>query len=614
MQVDRRGCGRAAVVVVACASTSSLVLGQTMSFSDQTDAAGVRNVQDHGAILMLALMSGGGAAADFDRDGDQDIFVLSGAQYPDRLFINDGTGHFVDEAEAWGVAVRHSGQGIAVGDFDRDGWLDAFITSGGPDNDPDDALPGHHVLYHNNGDGTFTDVAVQMGVSTTAINDYNGWSPAFGDYDLDGDLDLFVAGWIDGEEPANVLFRNDGTHFTEVTDAVCLSGAGGQFDFAAPHVWGFSPLFADMNGDRYPELLIAADFATSKYFINNRDGTFTEATTASGAGLDGNGMGTCVGDFDNDQDLDWYVTSIFGPASKGVPGDGNKLYVNDGTGAFVEISEAAGVDDGGWGWGTVAIDFDHDGWEDICSTNGWFLDGLWSQDPTRLFRNNGDLTFTDVAPDIGLIHTARGKGMLNFDADGDGDQEVMIFIDRGPNSYFRNDLSGPNTNWLRLFFDTNSDRRLAPDGYHTQIRATSSIGVQFRQLLGGSHFLSQSELSAHFGLRDATVVDELLITWTSGKQTRIRNVAANQTLTIHACVADLTGSSDPNSPDYGIGDGSVGVVDFMYLLDQFVAGNRDAADLTGSSMPGDPAYGLPDGVIDLHDFFYFLDEFVSACG
>ncbi|MCB9844925.1 MAG: CRTAC1 family protein [Phycisphaeraceae bacterium] len=604
----------AAVTAAMCAGT---IHAQTLTFTNVTTQVGAACSHNQSNLVApCAAMCSGGAAADFNNDGWMDIFVVSGEQFPDRLFINNGDGTFTDRATEAGVDRHHYGMGIAIGDYDDDGWVDIFINSGGPKTVDGVPQAGFHILYHNNGDGTFTDVANDVGInSALSASAYNGWGAAFGDYDLDGDLDLFIAGWIPDALPSNVLLRNDGdAGFADATDSVCFSGGGGAFDFSNPPTRGFSPLFADMNGDRYPELLIAADFMTSKYFINNGDGTLTEATGASGTGLDGNGMGTTIGDFNNDLRFDWYVTSIFGTPSGDVPGTGNMLYMNNGDHHYTEMGGSAGVKDGGWGWGTAALDANNDGWEDIAETNGWRFRDEWNNEKSYLWLNQGNMTFTEVGLASGLDHQEMGQGLIRLDFDNDGDQDVAIFSHYGPFYLFRNNLQGPGTNYLRLFFDTSADRRIAPGGQGAVVHVSTGKSTQARQVVGGSHFLSQSEMSAHFGLGHAKQADEVLVIWPSGKRTRLREVAANQTLTIRACVADLTGSSDPNSPDYGIGDGSVGVADFLYMLDQFVAGNLAAVDLTGSSVPGDPAYGLPDGVIDLHDFFYFLDEFVSACG
>jgi hypothetical protein len=169
-----------------------------------------------------------------------------------------------------------------------------------------------------------------------------------------------------------------------------------------------------MNGDRYPELLIAADFGTSRYYKNNGNGTFSNFTGPSGTGLDGNGMGQAVGDVDNNGLFDWYVTSIhsINSGQPGVPGTGNMLYMNQGNHTFVETSIACGVNDGGWGWGTVAVDLNHDGWLDLVETNGWYEPNgynqyEWLNEPSYVFLNKGNGTFTECAQDLNLIDNPR---------------------------------------------------------------------------------------------------------------------------------------------------------------------------------------------------------------
>ena len=338
-----------------------------IEFSDHTSGAGVDVVHEPSAWfelspLNVSTMTGGGAVGDFDRDGLQDIFVISGGTGDDWLFMNNGDGTFSNEAAARGVAHKHLGMGAAVADYDGDGWLDIFVTSIGPATGI--AVTGHNILYRNQGDGTFENVALAAGVAEIADAVPDGFGAAFGDYDLDGDLDLFVAAWIPISNGNHLLRNNGNGTFTKVT-----APAGLVFDGTR----GFSPVFADMNGDRYPELLLAADFGTSRYFINDTDGTFTDFTGASGTGLDGNGMGHVVADLDADGLPDWYVTSIHSLNSgiPNVPGTGNMLYTNTGNHAYAEQSTLVGVNDGGWGWGTVAFDADHDGRLDLVETNGW---------------------------------------------------------------------------------------------------------------------------------------------------------------------------------------------------------------------------------------------------
>jgi hypothetical protein len=530
-------------------SGSQAVAGQ-LAFTNATSTCGVTPVVSDWEALYFeyppftVVFKGGGAVGDFNNDGFQDLFVVPGANgsnAPDQLYINNGDGTFTERGAEWGVNYAHFGAGAAVGDFDGDGWLDLFVLSWGPlTGDP---IPGDHRLYRNNGNGTFTNVAVQAGVNHTGGTP-DGYGAAFGDYDLDGDLDLAVSGYYSPfyeDGGASRLFRNngDGT-FTDVTKTAIL------YDISQAR--GYSSAFADMDGDGYPELLWVADFWTSKYLINNGNGTFSEATAAAGVGLDSNGMGCAVGDFNNDGKLDWYVTSIHGGAPTA---SGNMLYMNQGSHHYVEQSIPAGVNDGGWGWGTVPVDIDHDTNLDIIATNGFFQ-ALWQHDTTRVFLSRGDGTFADVAAQVGLIHDGQGRGMARFDVDNDGDQDIVIFGMDLSAQLFRNDLSGPDTHWLRMFFDSSAAPGLAPNGYGTRVWAKVGEQTMMRYVDGGCHYQAVSELSAHFGLGSHTKVQPLTIRWANGKQTQIAEVNADQHIVVHYLPADLDGDCKVGQADLGL--------------------------------------------------------------
>ncbi|HEY3244131.1 MAG TPA: CRTAC1 family protein, partial [Phycisphaerae bacterium] len=316
----------------------------------------------------------------------------------------------------------------------------------------------------------------------------------------------------------------------------------------------------------YPELLVAGDYGTSRYYINNGDGTFTNHTMASGTGLDGNGMGQAVADLNGDGLFDWYVTSIFtnfSPSSL-IPGTGNMLYMNQGNHTFIQTSQMAGVNDGGWGWGTAAVDFDHDGLVDLVETNGYATAngaGIyeWIDEQSYFFRNNGNGTFSEIALASGLIHTLLGRGLVAFDYDNDGDQDIVIFANSGPLKMFRNDTPHPGHNWLRVLIGTGIAPGVAPNGYGTRVTTTVGETRQYRFIDSGCNYLSQSEPSAHFGLGSATSVDELRIDWANGAVSVLQNVAANQTLTISSlpCTAPTAaGTPVPADAATGVLDGA----------------------------------------------------------
>ncbi len=491
--------------------------------------------------------TGGGAVGDFNNDGCQDLFVISGGvgNVPDHLYINNCNGTFTDRAAEWGLGTAHLGKGASVGDFNKDGWLDLYVTSAGPVGGPG---PGHHKLYRNNGNGTFTNVAASAGVNTTAPAVEDGFGSTWGDYDLDGDLDLFVGGFANFNVGSK-LFRNNGDEtFTNVTGTIGLF-TGVPFTLAL-----FSPRFADMDGDRWPDLLLAADFGTSRYFRNDGDGTFTDLTVASGTGDEENGMGQTVGDLDNNGLLDWYVTSIYYPQNSWT---GNKLYLNVGNHLFFEFSNVYGVYDGGYGWGTVAVDFNHDGRLDIAETNGDSQpSGPFFNEQSYLWVANAGGTFTEMALATGFAHFGKGRGMVNFDYDNDGDQDVVIFAYNERLYLFRNDIAGAGSHWLRVFLDTSNAPGLAPGGTGARVRATVGAQTQMRYLTSGDNFLSHSELSAHFGLGAAAVVDEVSVEWPDGTTTTLNDVAADQTIVIST--GEVPGDTN--------GDGDVNVTDLLALL------------------------------------------------
>lgn len=579
---SRRGVGvrrlRAARIAAAtlCCSFSAAASGQALTFVDVTGASGISQPHSPAVLLeggpnILGLMSSGGTIGDFDNDGDQDVFIVVGGKFPDALYINQGDGTFLNRAVEWNVSVKHMGLAAVAGDYDGDGWLDIFVTSGGllgsiP-------IAGKNRLYRNTGRGSFEEVAAAAGVASASQVIFDGTGAAWGDYDVDGDLDLFVAAWIP-TSVGNRLFRNNGNGtFTDVTAASQLNVAGMR---------GFSPRFVDMDGDRWPELLVAADFGTSRYFRNNRDGTFTDVTARSGTGVDDNGMGQTVGDLDNDGDLDWYVTSIWATGwNPETPGTGNMLYWNGGDHSFVEGATPAGVYDGGWGWGTDSVDLDHDGWLDLVATNGWQAYPDFMADPTRVWLNTGSSAFVDVANDCGLVHTTVGRGLLTFDFDLDGDRDVLIFAYKEKPTLFRNDLIlSPATRWLTIALDTTGARRNAPNGVGAMVRVLTPNGAYLRFIDAGMNYQSQSEMTAHVGVGAAESAD-VRVEWPDGTASLVRDVPTNQRVTIASGErSDLDGDGTVGARDLAILLGVWGTIDASDLRDLTADGTVDTVDLS----------------------------------
>ena len=472
-----------------------------------------------------AKMGGGLSATDVNRDGNIDLYLVGGDGEPNALYLNDGDNSYSEVATAAGIDFVHLGSGPAFGDIDSDGDLDLFVG----------AVEGDSVYLLRNDSGTFTDVTATSGLATSAANSI---SASFSDYDLDGDLDLFLAHWgNDQQADTETLWNNNGDG--TFASASIPSGIAEQLitQFGSQFVdWSFAPMMSDIDRDGDPDILLASDFETSKIFLNNGDGTFTDITDRDVV-IDRNGMGSAAADYDNDGDMDWYVTSIFEPSAPNSPNPGNRLYRNDGSGVFADVTDAAGVAEGGWGWGVCMEDFDNDGDVDIFHVNGWWQlnprDEIgsyeYADDPVRYFENQGNGTFIEAASEAGLIDTGQGRGVACFDSDRDGDLDIVITNNQDSDSvvFFRNELTDSNR-YLTIKLNGNG---LNTDAIGALIEITDGSRTQIREIRASNHFVSQNPAEAHFGLGGATMVD-MTIFWHDGSQSVINNVAANQYLTV----------------------------------------------------------------------------------
>lgn len=513
-------------------SSAPATMAVPSSFQDQAVLWGMSHnyAYSDDVGVMVSRFSGGGASGDVDGDGDLDVFTVGGANHPNRLYLNTGNSSFVEGAAAAGIAwtkgpsenYDHSGPVLVDLDGDRD--LDLFL--GGLRGSPT-------MIFVNDGAGNFTDATTGSGFENMTSEDTI--SAAFGDYDLDGDLDLAMAHWgtpRDADFPGETetLWRNDTANgvirFKKNSDQ---SGVGTSLELASSggvrgpdHDYSFAPSFVDLDGDRYPELLMVADFGTSAVLRNKRDGTFEDLTDRQVI-TDTNGMGSAVGDYDGDGDFDWFVSSI----------NGNRLYENIG-GDFEQSAVLADVEIGGWGWGSCFADFNGDGRLDIYQTNGWFTGepenvSEYTTDPTRLWSQNSDGSFTDLAEASGVQDREQGRAVICDDFDDDGDMDALLLADEVQQQQFLwiNQLADHNYLKVRL-------RGAAPNTQAVGARVVVTTGAlaQHRLVDLNSNFTAVNSTDQLFGLGDAEGIDGVRIIWPDGQETIIEQPSLNSTLVV----------------------------------------------------------------------------------
>jgi len=554
--VKRAGAGLAALgLAVGVLLRAEATIG--VRFTDVTASSGIAFRHESSPTrekYLIETMGGGVAVLDYDNDGWLDVFFTNGAELKDpmppgaeprktaprfsnRLYRNRHDGTFEDVTDRAGVAGDHGyGMGVAVGDYDNDGFEDLYVTNFGT-----------NILYHNDGDGRFTDVTARAGVAA------GGWSASAGflDYDGDGRLDLFVTRYVDftfannpycGERRAgyreychprsfggvtSVLFHNEGGGvFADVSGPAGIGGVVGK---------GLGVAFGDYDGDGRIDVFVANDSVPGFLFRNAGGGRFEEVALRAGVAYNQDGaavagMGADLADYDNDGRSDLFVSALSGEAYS--------LYRNRGDGTFDYASGAAGVAAATLaysGWGTRLFDFDGDGWKDLFVVQGHVLDTIeltsdhvkYAQSPLLL--KGGAGRFADVSAAAGLGRPWAGRGAAFGDLDNDGDTDVVVSNCGQPPVVLRND-GGNRAGWIGLEL---VGRRSNRDAIGARVTTVADSGLtQYHMVTTASSYLSASDKRLVVGLGGAASVRRLEIRWPNGIVQSRENVPAGRWLKI----------------------------------------------------------------------------------
>jgi hypothetical protein len=521
--------------------------GAPARFVDITAQARITFVHNNGATpekRMVEDFGSGVAWIDYDGDGFPDLFFVNGAPgASNALYHNNKDGTFTDVTRPAGVAgisganAKSFKTGVTVGDYDNDGRLDLFVTAYGP-----------NILYKNNGNGTFTDVTAAAGLAGGALE----WSTSTGffDYDRDGDLDLYVATYLDYkltdnpycgfQKPgyrtycspsifdgvADRLYRNNGNGtFTDVSRAAGIANPAGK---------GLGVTFCDYDRDGDEDVYVANDQVRNFLYRNNGDGTFKDVAYGAGVGLspDGKaraGMGVDCADFDGNGFPDLIVTNF--------EDELNGLFKNLGDGTFQDVAATTGLQSSllPLGFGAKFFDQDNDGDLDLFIVNGHVIDNVQLYRPTSsyaqrpLFYENIGGRFADITPVAGAALQLKrvGRGLAVADMDNDGDLDLAISNQGQAPQLLRNQAAGAN--WLELRAQGKKSNRF---GLGARIEITAGGKRQVGEVNTAASYLSGNDVRLHFGLGAAKVIERITILWPSGQTQTLLNVNANQILTI----------------------------------------------------------------------------------
>jgi hypothetical protein len=489
--------------------------------------------------------TGSGAAfLDYNNDGLLDIFLLSGPGGTNRLYRNDGNGHFTDVTKETGLESDGWSQGVCAGDFDNDGFTDLLVTSW-----------NGLALYRNLGGRRFENVTAKAGLTQDRARYNTGC--AFLDYDNDGRLDIFVANYVKfdfattpkpGENPYcwyrdiavncgprglpfdhNILYHNNGNGtFTDVSDASGISKPSQSYCLGV--------LTGDFNQDGRTDIFVACDQTPSLLYINRGGGTFSEEALLRGAALDENGkamsgMGATSADYDGDGKPDIFRSNF--------SDERETLYHNRGGADFDDATIAAGLGQNTrWvGWGCGFFDFDNDGWKDLLLVNGHVFPevdrlkiDIHYKDRAILYRNNRNGTFTDISERAGrgILERHAARGAAFGDYDNDGSVEIIVNNQNEPPTLLKA-AHKPAGHWAILKLEGVKSNRSA---IGAQVRVTAEGRTQIDEVRSGGSYLSQNDLRLHFGLGSARKMERVEIRWPSGVRQVERGLDAGRVITL----------------------------------------------------------------------------------
>lgn len=504
-------------------------LAQDFEFIDVSAARGILPHMPDNA------QGAGAAVADYNKDGYPDIFLPQAAGTPNRLYRNLGNGFFEEVAADVGLASTEAAFVALWVDYDGDADLDLFVVNDNcnADQEGNCTVETMFRLYRQSDAGQFTEVTAAAGLlqpPPSGMTSVNWGGICAGDINNDGYLEIFTVEWGDngvGMPPRGHLFLNN-TNGT-FSDISVSSGIGPEISRA------HQPVMADFNDDGWLDIFVAIDFNANQLWINQQDNTFINMAAFADLDNDMNDMGVAISDYDNDSDLDIYITNIF------VNGQHNVLHRNDSTPGqmmYTEVSMAMGVDDGEWGWGTTFIDGSNNGLLDIAATNGRF-GGSWAEDPSKYFLNpGGGAPFQDVSDAVQFNDTYVGSVLVAADFERDGRQDLLQVCshaqqdpDFDPVRLLQNvpAQGGVHGNYLVV-----QPRMVGPNHFAigAEVRATYNGMTTARLITAGISYLGQEPAEAFFGLGDATSVDTLTIDWPDGDVTVLEDVAANQVIEV----------------------------------------------------------------------------------